>query len=171
MDELEQAARRVLERSSCRVAPHHRNDPAWRDEECLACIIRGLLQRPVGMQAIGTAPARRSDPSTSTEAVRKLTSRNAVGKLALAFYKARVVYGWDGLTTEAAVRLAGLESLSCPWKRVSDLKAAGIIEPTGETAPARSGADQQILTMTDHGVAETRRVFPTETAEMGATGA
>lgn len=139
------------------VTPRPAN-PMYPDlPELLDEVIRRL---PDGLDDPPTAPARRSDPRTSAAAVRKLTQRNACGQLAKAFYKAKVAYGYDGLTTASAVRLAGLERLACPWKRISDLKHAGIVAAAGFTALGPHGADQEVLTITDHGIAEVRRIFP-----------
>lgn len=123
---------------------------------------------PTGLDEITTAPARRTDPATSKAAARSISPTNACGKLALAFYKARVIYGLDGLTARTAVKMAKLEHLAAPWKRVSDLKAAGIVAWTGGTDDSVTGAAQEILALTDHGVREVRRLMPDAVAEAEA---
>lgn len=109
---------------------------------------------------IDVAPARSTDPATSKAAARGITVDNARGKIALAFFRDRVFYDGPGLTATAAVRVAKLEHLAAPWKRVSELKEAKIIAPTGRRLPGNGGQKQEELRLTDFGIAEVRLVFP-----------
>ena len=130
-------------------------------------VLAWLDEHAVKLDEVGTAPARRTDPATSHEPPRKLTSKNACGKLAATFYRcARAdvnlgLVGTDkeGATADDAVAEAGLGHLRCPWKRVSDLKYAGIVEPTGHVyRNPDTGMDQEMLRITAHGRAEVERL-------------
>jgi hypothetical protein len=158
-------------------APDHAYDGRWtlRPDHArqirpdLPELLRLAAERiPTGLDEITTAPARTTDPATSKAAARSISPTNACGKLALAYYKARVIYGLDGLTARTAVKMAKLENLAAPWKRVSDLKAAGIVAWTGETDDSVTGAAQEILALTDHGVREVRRLMAAAVAEAEA---
>lgn len=115
------------------------------------------------LDQITTAPARSSDPATSKEAARRVTPVNSRGAVLLAFVKAKVqILGDDGaLTADGAVRLAGLTHQRSPWKRVSELRAAGLIEAVGTTR-AVSGMTVETYRLTGLGMAEAIRVMPTE---------
>ena len=83
--------------------------------------------------------ARASDPKTSKAAARSLDPRSQLARLATAFRDAR-----HGLTASEAETATGVN-----WKRVSDLKASGLIEPTGETRiNERTGREQDVLRWT-----------------------
>src|SRR5690606_33395010 len=89
-----------------------------------------LAPTPDLAAGLETAPARTTDPGTAKTATGwsgTLTARNAQGKLAEQFWWRQMMAG-EGLTADEAVDFAGLGHLSCPWKRVSDLKAHDLIE-------------------------------------------
>ena len=48
-----------------------------------------------------------------------------------AYYVAAAM-GRDGLTAEEAAYFAGFDRVDGAWKRVSELKALGAVEPTGD---------------------------------------
>jgi len=75
------------------------------------------------------ALARRSDPATSRDAAEALeVARRVYRQLLDAFGSA----GDAGLTDEEAIARAGLDSSGGWWKRCSELRGLGLIEPTGE---------------------------------------
>lgn len=91
--------------------------------------------------------ARQSDPSTSHDGIRTVSLRagTQAARLARAYRDA------GELTDDEAGQIAGLRDAGY-WKRCSDLRRAGIIEPTGETRPGRSGEQQRICRLTALGV-------------------
>lgn len=87
--------------------------------------------------------ARQSDPATSTQAAKAVSLRAGSQATRIA-----IAYRDNGdLTDDEAGRIAGLGHTGY-WKRCSDLRAAGIIEPTGETRPGRSGERQRVCRLT-----------------------
>lgn len=120
------------------------------------------------LDGIEVAPARATDPATSKAAARNISATNARGKIALAFYKNFALYGGEGLTAAEATRMAKLEHLAAPWKRVSELKQASIIRPTGDTRRGTRGQAQEVLVLTDHGKVECERLMPVEVMEITA---
>lgn len=88
---------------------------------------------------------RFGDPSTSSAAanVAKVRAGSQKFKLAEVYFQYP-----EGLTAEEAVRLAGLEGKGSPWHRVSDLKDAGVLKPTGRERTTTNGAMAEVLTMT-----------------------
>ena len=91
---------------------------------------------------------RATDPDTSAAGARHI--RPKVGSqimLLLQVYRDHSIYG---LTDEQACTLATL--VNGGWKRCSDLRRLGWIEPTGETRPATSGVPQRICRITAAGV-------------------
>ena len=65
-------------------------------------------------------------------------------------------YGNAGeLTDEQAARIAGIRH---GWKRCSDLRHRGLIEPTGETVVGESGAPQMVCSITFRGKVELGRL-------------
>ncbi len=89
--------------------------------------------------------ARTSDPGTSHEAAAKLSDKQTMMRTLLATYRET---NW---TAEEASFVAGYSAEDGAWKRVSDLKRAGWIEPTGATRPGSSGRQQQVCRITDKG--------------------
>jgi hypothetical protein len=92
--------------------------------------------------------ARTTDPSTSHAAARRLTDKATMMRnLLLTFSRA----GYEGLTAEQAGHRSGYSAWDGAWKRVSDLKRAGWIEPTGDTTGAISGRQVDVLRITEEG--------------------
>lgn len=83
------------------------------------------------------AQARRTDPETSKAAARSVDGSAMREALAEAYRAA----GADGLTDEEAGTRTGLDGA---WKRCSDLRRLGLIEPTGFTRRGRSGREQRV---------------------------
>lgn len=91
--------------------------------------------------------ARRSDPPTSHDAARTVSLRAGTQATRIAMaYRAH-----GDLIDDEAGAIAGLLHAGY-WKRCSDLRRAGIIEPTGETRPGRSGEQQRVCRLTPLGV-------------------
>ena len=83
--------------------------------------------------------ARTSDPKTSKLAAGALDPRSQLYRLSVAFRDAP-----HGLTASEAEALTGAS-----WKRVSDLKKLGLIDPTGKTRPnPETGREQEVLKWT-----------------------
>lgn len=105
------------------------------------------------LPAVGeTIPARGTDPATShaaTAAIR-VTANNQRGRLLRAFR------GVDkGLTDEEAAEFAPEVSLHSEYsKRCSELRAEGLIAPTGETRHGRAGVARLVSALTDLGRAK-----------------
>ncbi len=97
--------------------------------------------------------ARATDPQTSVDASKLNGVRNGT---------TRVEIGWEfyhspsGLTAEEALHNTGRTR---GWQRVSDLKVWGFLETTGETRPGVTGAQMEVLRMTDEGRAAWRNRF------------
>jgi len=99
---------------------------------------------------------RKSDPATSHHAAednrpRRMTQAT---RLLLAYAD-----GW-ALSDEEAVKKAGLATAGSPWKRCSDLRKAGYIQPTGELVLTAHGSKAQVCIVTEKGVQEIRRIDP-----------
>lgn len=87
-----------------------------------------LLSDSVGPQTVPTPPralARVSDPETSHAAARAVSYRTGTQKARLL---AAYLDAPEGLTDDEAGMRAGLPQA---WKRCSDLRSDGVIEPTG----------------------------------------
>jgi hypothetical protein len=86
---------------------------------------------------------RATDPATSREAALRPFNRTSSRALLLATYGRC----HDGLIDEEAGLLSGVQS-RCPWKRCSELRAHGLIEPTGDVRMSTAGANQQVCRIT-----------------------
>lgn len=84
---------------------------------------------------------RKDDPPTSADAARSI-SPDALCQRLLTEYQ---LAGPAGLTDEQAAFRANIEG---GWKRCSDLRRMGLIEPTGERRPNRSGRDGMVCRRT-----------------------
>lgn len=105
------------------------------------------------LDQIETAPARNTDPATShLSAIRNFTTGR--GKLLKAFGDSRFP-----MPAERATRMAGINGTASPWKRVSELKKAGIIEPTGRQATSTRGAKVTEYQLTEFGRSEYARII------------
>jgi hypothetical protein len=103
---------------------------------------------------------RKSDPETSKMAGKR-RSRLGGGQRALLL---RQFANGEELTDEQAGIKSGLADKPncCYWKRLSELRALGLIEPTGRTAGSRAGEQQRICRLTEAGIDAMR--------ELGAAG-
>ncbi len=92
---------------------------------------------------------RSADPITSVQGATDVKPRRASqAMLLLAEYAHR-----DGLTDEEAGLFSGLlnRPKCCYWKRCSELRAKGLIEPTGDTRLSSAGSAMQICAITQAG--------------------
>lgn len=81
--------------------------------------------------------ARRADPTTSKAAASSLPCTTEAHLALLAAYQRA---GEDGLTDEEACRAAGLDPMSCWWKRCSELRQNGYTRATSRTRVGSRGA-------------------------------
>lgn len=105
-----------------------------------------------------TIPARRTDPATSHAATEAVTVRAGTQRhrLLAAFGLPAAV---QGLTDEEAADLAdGVPYRSEYAKRCSELRAGGLIDPTGDTRPGVAGHERIVSRITDRGRAELARL-------------
>ena len=92
------------------------------------CTLKEALESDgTSLGDVEVAPARSSDPATSKAAAKMPSPTNHLGLLVRAFWRYP-----DGLTARDACAIAGISESASPWKRVSELKAAKIIEPVDE---------------------------------------
>jgi hypothetical protein len=92
---------------------------------------------------------RSADPITSVLGAGDVKPRRGSQQaLLLAEYAHR-----DGLTDEEAGLFSGLLSRPkcCYWKRCSELRAKGLIVPTGETRLSSAGSAMQVCAITEAG--------------------
>jgi hypothetical protein len=92
---------------------------------------------------------RNADPTTSVLGAGDVKPRRGSQQaLLLAEYAHR-----DGLTDEEAGLFSGLLSRPkcCYWKRCSELRAKGLIVPTGETRLSSAGSAMQVCAITTAG--------------------
>lgn len=89
------------------------------------------------------AHARGSDPATSYAAATLLGPRAGTMRRRLLG-----VFAFAPATAEEASERAGYGPEHGAWKRVSDLKLAGLIRPTGETRSSVRGRQQDVLEIT-----------------------
>ena len=92
---------------------------------------------------------RNTDPETSVKGAQDVKPRRgSQTMLLLAEYTHR-----DGLTDEEAGLFSGLLSRPkcCYWKRCSELRAKGLITPTGETRLSSAGSAMQVCAITAEG--------------------
>ena len=92
---------------------------------------------------------RNTDPETSVKGAQDVKPRRgSQAMLLLAEYAHR-----DGLTDEEAGLFSGLLALPkcCYWKRCSELRAKGLIIPTGETRLSSAGSAMQVCAITAEG--------------------
>lgn len=110
--------------------------------ELLAMVRHALELEPV-------ARVRSSDPSTSRKAAESVALRSGSQRHRLL---EQYVNAGSGLTDEQAGQRAGLAQFGvCYWKRCSELRNHGFIEPLGFTRLASTGEQQQVCGITDAG--------------------
>lgn len=107
---------------------------------------------------LGSAVVRRTDPGTahSAGASSRLRAGSQRHRLLAAFalVASEASYGarkLGDLTSDEAHELTVLPATACYWKRVSELAAAGYVEPSGATRKGRAGELQTCYRITDHG--------------------
>lgn len=130
---------------------HHTEDHS----ELVGCLADYCeCQSYVSPQVGRTIPSRRSDPGTSHNAATaiKVKAGTQRAKLLLAFRDAPTTRLQGDLTDEEAMEDAeGVSPVSEYAKRCSELRDAGLIEPTGETRKGASGVDRIVSVITDAG--------------------
>jgi hypothetical protein len=105
--------------------------------------------------AIGHANAwlgvRANDKETSKAGAKSMTVRAGSQRARLLS-----LYVKYELTDEEAGHMSGLaeNAKCCYWKRCSELRQAGYIEPTGETRLSSAGVAQQVCRITSEGLPE-----------------
>lgn len=92
------------------------------------------------------AHSRTTDPETSRMAADQLKP----GRMLTRLYAVYAEHP-EGLTAEEAAELAGYTAEDGAWKRVSDLSRQGLVYPTGEMRPGRSGRLQRVLSVDEEG--------------------
>ena len=121
-------------------------------EVCEAC------GRPLG------PTARDDDPSTSHDAGRAVAERESkVLDVRPGTQRAKLLaaYGRNSFTTLSDEQAASLADLHyrgvCWWKRCSELRQGGFIEPAGQ-ADGFNGATVRVCTITEKGIAKLREL-------------
>lgn len=94
--------------------------------------------------------ARTSDPMTSKLGEKDMRPRRGTQAMRLLVAYNHVDPSLAGLTDEQAATAAGLNNGA--WKRCSDLRRAGFIEPTGLMGLSSFGSAVQICRITPRGV-------------------
>lgn len=93
---------------------------------------------------------RRDDHATSRAGAQSVAFRAGTQKAAL--LRAYEDVDQVGMTDEDAATRAGLSIRSCYWKRCGELRAAGLIEETGETSPGEAGVPRIVCRITTLGL-------------------
>lgn len=95
--------------------------------------------------------ARKTDPHTSHAAAQSIVIR--AGSQRAQLLQAYRDAGASGLTDDEAGVITGLAYKigCCWWKRCSELRQAGYIQPTSQTRASRAGEAQQVCVITDEG--------------------
>ena len=91
---------------------------------------------------------RNTDPATSVQGARDVKPRRVSQAMLLLS-----MYEYADLTDEQAGNLSGLAQRPkcCYWKRCSELRAQGLIAPTGETRISSAGSAMQVCAITPEG--------------------
>src|SRR6478752_1382688 len=128
--------------------------PPTTNEQAAALTARGYTIIPPGeMPPPPPAPARRTRPEPPPAAISLPTSLRTQGGKLLAAY---AVEGARGMNYDEAKREAGITDAESAWKRVSELRAAGLIEWVmdvhGEILhrAGESGVQQQVCAITGY---------------------
>lgn len=91
---------------------------------------------------------RQKDPDTSKAGAKSVSLRagTQMARLAIAYRN------HGDMTDDEAGEVSGLRAEGAGyWKRCSDLRKAGIVEPTGDTREGRSGEQQRVCRLTAFG--------------------
>lgn len=101
--------------------------------------------------ANGWLGVRRNNGATSGAGAKAITVRAGTQRAQLL----KMYLNYE-LTDEEAGRMSGLADMPncCYWKRCSELRQAGYIEPTGETRLSSAGVPQQVCRITAEGLPE-----------------
>ena len=104
----------------------------------------------------GPGQARKEDPDTSHLAAQMVKARATSARVLLldAFYRHR---DGDGLTDEQAATLGDVSLQSEYATRCSELRRGGLLEVTGATRRAASGAQREVSRITPAGIAVMRQ--------------
>lgn len=94
-------------------------------------------------------PSRNTDPTTSHQAAKAITVKAGTQRAHLLAAFAELV---DGTDEEAMARAEWVSPSSEYSKRCSELREVGMIEPTGETRPGRSGQARIVSRITPKGL-------------------
>ena len=91
---------------------------------------------------------RNADPVTSVQGAADVKPRRVTQAMLLLS-----MYEYADLTDEQAGDLSGLAKRPkcCYWKRCSELRAKGLIAPTGETRISSAGSSMQVCAITEEG--------------------
>lgn len=100
-----------------------------------------------------TIPARNTDPGTSHAATASVVIKAGNQRtILLGAFAGTLAADRGGLTDEEAMETSeGVSPLSEFAKRCSELRDAGLIEPTGETRPGQSGVHRIVSRITEAG--------------------
>ena len=99
------------------------------------------------------ALARPSDPITSQSSDTKLRQREGrANEIRKGTHRHQALLAFLKMGARTADEVQIYTGINGIWKRVSDLKNMGFIEPTGRTRPSRQGRDQEVLRITDAGL-------------------
>ena len=90
--------------------------------------------------------ARTSDPATSHESAARLADKHTMMRTLLLVFA-----GHTALSAERAAHLAGYGPEDGAWKRVSDLKRLGWVDPTGDTTLSSQGRRVALLAVSEKG--------------------
>lgn len=93
------------------------------------------------------AEARKTDPKTSHQAAK----RNSPKRATLTMQLLTAYEDGSAYTDEEAVRIAGMTTHPCPWRRATDLRKLGYLEVTGDTKRTSNGMQAQTCRITDAG--------------------
>lgn len=110
----------------------------------------------------GREHARRRDPDTSAKAAAGRDPHAVITRGSQKHRLLDVYRNGREVNADTACVAAGLIGPGSPWKRVSDLHAAGYLESTGREASTRAGRTGEVLRITDDGLRALRafRVDP-----------
>jgi hypothetical protein len=138
-----------------------RSEPALsRHHDALTDAILLVEGEGIPFDEIDKLPAaRRSDPDTSHEFV--LTVGDAHRRYLTAYAVGAETFTgvWiTNLTPDEAAMAAGDEPGPGPRKRISELKRAGLLADSGKRRSSALGRPQQVLTITEHGCNEAKKL-------------
>lgn len=116
-------------------------------------------QPPEGREYDFGPKARADDPPTAKEAARTVLKTKAGSQRQRLWEVFRYWAPDTGLTDEQAAKIANIPLTSEYATRCSELRNAGLIEPTGESRAGSSGMQREVSRITDLGTSEYDRLF------------